>query len=382
MPKPIETCVVTCNGEKFDAWTMAQVVLDAKVVDDHFTLLVSEISSASGWDPMRLKPLDRVEVALGGVKVLTGSVTTRQAAMNATSHATQIMGSSRTNGLVTSSHIPKQGGGSYDGNTFEQIARSVGEPYGIGFRWKRIPVGADKPFRFVQVMPGESSFKFLERLARQRGAIFNADENGDLVGRDGKPDDEKQTATLEEGKNIVSIVAMMRGDMPSTVGIIASQPGNDNVFGKAAAQVKAEAKNPAVTAYRPLVMVAEEPLTPEEAQRRADNEIRQINWESIVFTVVVNGWFRPDGELWRPWQPVTVKAPGVVPTSEGRISLFVQSATFAQDANGGSTTTLELRLRVDGAGRLGRVDAQGGASPNVLTTPPEAAKPIAPSQPA
>lgn len=379
MPKPVETCVVTCNGQKFDAWTTVQVNLDARSVDDHFTLTVVELSSKSGWDPMRLKPSDRVEVILGGNKVLTGSVTTRQAAMNATSHATQIMGSSRTNDLVTSSHVPKQGGGSYDGNTFEQIARSVGEPYGIGFDWKRMPPGAEKPFRFAQVIPGESSFRFLERLARQRGIIFNSNENGDLVGRDGKADD-MPTATLEEGRNIVSIVAMMRGDMPSQVGIIASQPGNDNVFGRSAAQVKAEAKNPAVTAYRQLVVVAEEPLTPEEAQRRADNEIRQINWDSIVFSVLVNGWFRPDGDLWRPYQPVTVRAPSVVPTTQGRISLYVQSATFAQDANNGSTTTLELRLRIEGSGYLGPVAAQSGGAPNILITPPEAAKPIAPSE--
>lgn len=141
MANPVETCVVTCDGEKFDAWTTAQVSLSNATVEAQFVLTVAEPSPNSGWDQTKLRPGDEVTIALGGVKILTGLVYVRQAAMNATSHATQIQGLSKTHELVISSHVPKQGGGSYDGNSFEQIARSVAEPYGIKFNWNRMQIG-------------------------------------------------------------------------------------------------------------------------------------------------------------------------------------------------------------------------------------------------
>lgn len=379
MANPSETCVVTCNGEKFDTWSSVHVSLSNATADAQFVLTVAEPSPNSGWDQSKLRPGDEVTITLGGIKVLTGLVYVRQAAMNATSHATQIQGLSKTHELVISSHVPKSGGGSYDGNTFEQIARSVGKPYGVGFSWNRMPKGADKPFRFVQTMIGESSFSFLERLARQRGVIFHADESGDLKGTDGKPDDDKQSAMLEEGKNIVSIVAMLQHSAPDRLGVIGSQPGNDNAFGKKASQVKAEATDPSVGRYRPLIMVAEEPVAPDEAQRRADREMEQVRWEQAQFMVVVQGWFRPDGEIWRPGQPCTVKSPSTVPTKGGIIALQVQTVAFAQDAAGGSTTTLGLVLDLQGQGGVGQLPTQPGSTPNVLTSAPTSARTMEPS---
>jgi prophage tail gpP-like protein len=368
MTDPKETCEVVCNGQRYSDWTTMTITRAMNETAASFNLTVAENNEGgASWGGARLRPGDEVKILLAGEQVMTGLIYVRQGVMNDKGRAIMIQGASRTRELVISSHVAK--GGQYKGYNFEQIASAVVAPYGFNFRWGNMPKGADKPFRDPQVFIGETSFEFLERLARQRGVKMHCDPQGDLVG-DSFSDDDAQSAPLEEGQNIVSISAILRHDNPHILGFLGQQKGDDNVFGKQASQIKAEARDPAVSRYRPLILIAEEPSSASDLQQRADREMEERRWNSADVTVTVQGWHKPGGGLWtisKKNESIDLKAPSVIPTPGGRIALKVQSVTYAQDANGGSTTTLGLVLNIKG-GAAGILPQNG--APNVLETQP------------
>jgi prophage tail gpP-like protein len=237
-----------------------------------------------------------------------------------------------------------------------------------------MPADAAKPFRDPQVFIGETAFSFLERLARQRGIKLHDNEHGNLIGDD-PAQGGGQTSTLEEGKNIWSIVTVTRDDTVfSRLDAIGQQKGDDNVFGKSASQVRATATDPAVQRYRPLMIIAEEPSNQADLQSRVNREIEERRWTAVQVQATVQGWIKPGGGLWQVGEYVDLKAPWTLPTSDGAARLFVQSVTFAQSPETpGTITTLGLALR-PGAGGIGSTTA---GSPNVFTATPTKAEPVA-----
>lgn len=371
MANPTEICEVACRGQIFRDWTSVSVTRSFDATATEFRLTVAELSKGGGWGALKLRPGDEVSIVLAGHKVAKGLIYVRQAALTGTSHAVMLQGASLTMELVIASHVAK--GGQYKGYTFEQIANAVVQPFGISFQWANMPDEASKPFRDPQTFIGETAFQLLERLARQRGVKLHDDENGNLVGDDVKADSGTQTAMLEEGKNIVAINAMVQDLMQySKIGAIGQQKGDDDIWGKDASEVKAEAENPAVKRHRPLMFLAEEPSSKKDLQARVDREVEERNWTAVQVQVVVQGWLKPDGGLWRVLDRVSLKSPSTIPTSDGRINLFVRSVTFSQTADApGTITTLELCLRVPS--QTGGTDA---GSPNVLDSETKPAEPV------
>lgn len=370
MANPTEICEVSCRGQIFRDWTSVSVTRSVDCATTEFQLTVAELSKGFGWGALKLRPGDEVSIVLAGHKVAQGLIYVRQAALTERSHAVMLQGASTPMELVIASHVTK--GGQYKGYDFSQIAKSVVAPFGISFDWANMPEEASKPFRDPQTFPGETAFQFLERLARQRGIKLHDDENGNLVGDDVKGQSGSQTAMLEEGKNIYSINAMVQDlSQYSKIGAIGQQKGDDSIWGKAASEIKAEATNSAVQRYRPLLIMAEEPSSQKDLQARVDREVEERNWTAVQVQVVVQGWLKPDGGLWKVLDRVSLKSPSTIPTSDGRINLFVRSVTFSQTGEApGTTTTLELRLRE--TGQLGTTSA---GSPNILNTPASPAEP-------
>jgi len=59
---------------------------------------------------------------------------------------------------------------------------------------------------------------------------------------------------------------------------------------------------------------------------------------------VVQGWLRPDGKLWDTCDNVSVKSPSAFPNEDGFQTLGIQSVTYSQDSDNGTTTTLTCVL--------------------------------------
>lgn len=373
MPDPAEFCEVICGGRRIKGWTSVQVTRDFESLAATFNLIATDdAEKATDWGALWIKPTDRVQVFLAGTQVINGIVYIRQASMTAQSRAVMLQGGSNTAELVLASHVAK--GGQYRQYSFSQIANAVTAPFGIKFKWASMPPEAEKPFRDPQTFPGETCFSLLERLARQRGIKLHDDKEGNLIGDDHNAPS-SQSATLEEGKNILSIVAVFDTRGPSSLGFIGQQKGSDDVFGKAASQVRAEASDPSIPFYRPLLVVAEEPSNQSDLQSRANREMEERRWAAFSATVVVQGWHTPNGGLWDIGQSISLCAPSVIPTADGRAQVKIQTVTYAQDARGGTTTTLVLVRDLRGGGSIGKLPS--GAAPNVMSSIPTKAEPVA-----
>ena len=370
MPNANEVCEVSCRGQKFRDWTTVAVRRDyGKLSFDHFSLTVAEVSkSASAWDSLKLRPGDPVTISLAGEKFIDGEIMVRQAVLNATAHAVQLQGMSRSANLNKGSF--EGGTGQLKEFTFQQIANLIcgRQKPPIKFIPKDPPPGWDKPFRDAQVFHGESDFQFTERLARMRGVVLTTDKDGNLVGGSIKGGD-KGAATLTEGKNIVSITAVMQNaSLTSKIKVTGQQKGGDNIFEKDAAQVSATAENPAAKDGKTRIVVAEGPITKEDAKLRADMEMARSIAESVQVQIVVQGWLKPNGGLWDVGEMITVVAPSVFPNEGGRVALYVQALTFSQSPETpGSITTLELVLS---DGFVAEQSAPKGGAPNVLGPQP------------
>jgi prophage tail gpP-like protein len=79
--------------------------------------------------------------------------------------------------------------------------------------------------------------------------------------------------------------------------------------------------------------------TLKEVALRAETEQQWAEGTQIQATIVVYGWFAPNGELWEPGKTVTVQSPMAMLNN---IVLSIRTATFTQDDASGTLTTLDL----------------------------------------
>jgi prophage tail gpP-like protein len=79
--------------------------------------------------------------------------------------------------------------------------------------------------------------------------------------------------------------------------------------------------------------------TEAEVTDRAKNEALWHEGPVIQVTVTVQGWFRDDENIWWPGDNVFVYSP-MCPLN---MMMKIQTATFTQDNNNGTETTLELK---------------------------------------
>lgn len=371
MPNPLEICEVACGGARYRDWTHVNVQRRYGDWASSFNLSVVEMSGKNGgWPGIKLKPGDRVTISLAGTQVINGFIEVRQAVINARSHGVQVQGRSRTGDLVSSSAIIKPG--YFKDYSFEAIARKAIQPFGVGLTLRNLPTGAERPFRMAQVFHGETVFQFLERLARQRGIIMTDDPSGNLVGG-GLDPNAGVAAVLEEGRNIYEARVMIRDDMvASKIEGYGQNSGSDSMWGAEASQIKALANNATMGRYKPLLIIAEDPVTKRDLQDRVDREQAQRIGTAVQCSVTVQGWHKPGGGLWKEGETLTIKAPSLFPNPGGTQSLAVEQVTYAQDPTGGTTTTLDMVLPQ----ALGmKFSAPQGGAPNVFEPGNEQAKP-------
>jgi hypothetical protein len=113
---------------------------------------------------------------------------------------------------------------------------------------------------------------------------------------------------------------------------------------------------------------AEQPVwSVSEIADRAKNEAVWNEGTIVTASVTVQGWMMASGTLWRAGDQVMVQSPMAMLN----MALKIQTATFTQDRNSGTTTTLELvapwllKDRSDfNVGNPGAPQEPGNATPN------------------
>lgn len=345
MPNPLEVCVVTAGGEKYDIWETVEVTTTTDDVIDHALLTVAEPSGdgAKTLSDIKLKPGDPATVSLAGQVVIDGIVYLRQATFDANSHSVQIGISSKAQSVIAST--VKAEPGQYINQTIQQIGSAVFGEVGVKFTINGNPAGADKIFPRVSEHVGETRFSFIERLSRMRNLhLVDDGQNGIMAFRG--PQGRSQYP-LQEGYNIKSARILLRNDEHASNLQAKAQNFNQDT-GDANREPEASTTvDPPID--RNVTVFCEEPGDNADCNMRVNQEADWVKYNQVDGEVTVQGWFNPSGQLW--WNDrrkvVVVKSPTLLPNSV--FGFMIKGIIHRQDSEDGTTTTI-LLCRADGLG--------------------------------
>ncbi len=341
MPNPNEVATLTTGGETFSNWKTVMVRRDFGAPSSEFSFSSVEPGSAGkGWAGMRFKPFDPVQVKLAGIQVIEGSVTTRSTSMDAQGHEIMIQGRSRVCSIVDSSVPIKPG--TFSGQTYEQVARGLLAPHGIGLVVRNPPPIFTKPFKSLVPQYGETFEEMLGRMAAMRGVFHVDDAQGNLVVGQGNPS-AAPVATLQEGVNIKSISCRLDNQNAwSVMSTIGQNVGDD--YNHPPRDYSGSSVDATVPDTRKKIMMAPHPGDSDEMTAHTNHARAVATWNIVQCTIIVQGWLRPDSKLWDTCDNVSVKSPSAFPNEDGFQTLGIQSVTFSQDNDNGTTTTLTCVL--------------------------------------
>jgi prophage tail gpP-like protein len=328
VPNPDEVATLVVGGRVWNDWTSVKVENRFAEAFDVF-----QFENVERPITVQFVPGDAVGVYLGGMLAITGVVTVRQVGLDPNNHGVQLSGKGRTWFAARGSIIDETG--SFDGQTFEQVARKLIARFGVGV--EVIGKLDDTPFKRLSVEPGEKLWDFLENLARPLGIVMGSDSIGNflLIGPHATTFDD----TIREGGNMKSLKFIVSIEEAYSEYLVAGQTAaDDEQNGAASSQQRASVKGSSPH-YSPLLTPAEQPVwTEAEILNRARNEAVWHEGAQVQCVVVVYGWKRPGGALWRAGSNVHVVAPSAPVNAE----MSIQSAIFSQDDQSGTLTTLEL----------------------------------------
>ena len=290
----------------------------------------------------RLKPGDRVDVALAGQLIIEGGmVKVRQTAYDANRHAVQVTAVAHSNSVREVS-VDISDGGQYRGYTFEAIANKVLAQVGVSLQLVNPSPAASIPFRNVIVQTGEAIGELLERLARQRGLWMWTDVDGTILA--GNPAAASSGgATLVEGVNIVAANSYIEYPGADDFVMYSQTSGSDDLWGRRAAEIGAKATILGGDPNKTIIGLAEYPCTLQELQTRTDHEVHSIAADTHRDVITHKGWFRPGTtSLWKEGDWATVKSPLLYPFDNGQQTMRVWAVTCSQNNESGTTTQVEL----------------------------------------
>jgi prophage tail gpP-like protein len=219
VPNPAEVATLVVNNRVWDDWTSVRVECRCAEPFDIFTF-----SNVERPVSVQFRPGDTCAVYLAGTLAITGVITTRQVAYDANNVGIQLMGKSVTFFASKGSIIDETG--DLDGQTFEQVAKKLIAPFGVGVD----VVGKldATPFEKLQIEPGEKLWDCLERLARPRGIVMGSDHMGNFLLIGDHPT--SAADALIEGVNIKSMKAVVSVEETHSEYLVDGQkkPKDDN----------------------------------------------------------------------------------------------------------------------------------------------------------
>jgi len=326
--------VLEVNGREYRGWKSIRITRSIESLSGSFAMEVSERWNGQSA-PWPISEGDECTVRLGEDVIITGYVDTRDMDLTAEEHAFRVTGRDKAADLIDCSAVLDAW--EFTGVGVLEIAQRVAEPFGIAVSLADAVLAPPAPHRVV-VNPGERAYEVIDRACRLSGLFPISDGLGNvLLTRAGA----EMTATpLVEGGNILEASAQYdQSAVYSKYIVIGQQQGQDQLFGTAAADVRAEAKDKDVTrSARVLMIRAEGGVTIQQAQDRANWEATIRRARSLVIYVTVQGWEQKGGSLWPLNAEVMIDAKFLGVSGPMLISEVTYSLSDA-----GTTTQLTLR---------------------------------------
>ena len=376
MPKPSEVAQLTVRGVSFSDWESVWVQNRRAEPFSQFRFTAVERGDPPGfYAKLQFKPGDSCTITLGGQPAINGIITTRQVAYDANTHGVQLMGKSVTAWGAKSSVNTTTG--NFDGMPVEKVVRTVLEPYNAVQTVGKInPL----PFEKLQAQKGEKNWDFCERICRPRGVVMGSDEFGNFLIIDTHTPE--RNMDLVEGVNILKLQCIVNHDnIYSTYTVSGQTSGSDEQSGS---ETNEQERSVGGSAKKKSILntPAEQPVkTLDEIFDRAKNEAVWHEGDVLQATAVVQGWLQGGGGLWKAGAVLHVTSPMAILDQE----MCIQTVTFQQDSDSGTTTTLELvppwLLKAQAAWNVGP-QSSAPPEPGAEPTPEQAVPPVETGQPA
>lgn len=292
-----------------------------------------EITLTDKWEveqeDFELKPGDRIHCHLGKQAIYEGYIDKLALSINARSRNITISGRDKTADLVDCSIL---GESEFNNVSFTEIANILCKPFSI----KVLPrVSVGKKFTKFTVRQGETVFEALERAAKERQLLLLSSTHGNLVIE--KKGGVRSSTEIVEGVNFIAggveFDNTERFSQYHVKGQTNGLLGNE----KDATQGAGVAYDKGVARYRPTLIISENAVDSDGAQKRATFQSNFRAAKSAIISVVVQGWLQKDGTLWSTNQTVhaDVKSLGI------KGDFLVNTVKFDQSENG-RRTELEL----------------------------------------
>jgi prophage tail gpP-like protein len=364
MPKRKETVDLQIGSQVFSAWEQIQATAEFGTLREFAFLATEAVSSSGGqsspnWSTLQIIPGDDCTVKFAGELFLTGTVNCRNAHYDAFQHNVLISGKSNAGKITDASVLPQDhNGGQFLNQKWQAIATAVLKKQGVQLEMRGSTQLSEMQIDDAQIMPGETTFNFLGRLARHRGITLFDDEHGKVIAYASVTG--SSGGSLIEGKNIQSASCRIENTTIFSKHVDdGATNGKDSYWGRRAAQAAAHADNPGAKGlgYKPYLFLGDRRLTTQEAIGRMDYETLWVFNDNITADIVVYGWQSDGGELWKVGDSVNVDSPMLMLKNN---KLYIQRVTFTQDNEQGSLASLHVVSRLSSAHL--NFDVPGGAS--------------------
>ncbi|MCW5738001.1 MAG: hypothetical protein KIS73_28020 [Enhydrobacter sp.] len=310
-PDPDHVLKLIVDGREFAGWLDIRVGRGIERAAGDFR--IGATNRWPGSDAVFLIPEGApCEISIGKDKVLTGYVDAVEQARDAGSAGITVSGRSRTADLIDCS--PDYDTVELAGLDIAQVARRVAAP----FKVEVVAQDTGPAFAVAAAHHGESAWKLVERLARQRQLLVMDDEEGRLVlarlasvrAHDKlvhPADGLKQIATKRDMSGRFSVYKVK-----AQAGERWAEEGSDlGTVAESLAHVEGSVRDPGVTRYRPKTIQNEGAAKKAGAQARAEWEARRNIGKSLGVTAIRAGWRQSNGALWKPNQLVAVEIPAM-----------------------------------------------------------------------
>jgi len=346
---PSEICELRVGGKTYRDWKTILVYLCRKETANYYRFTCTEgMPLAKDVLGLQIRPLMRCTVILGGQPAIDGYVTTRQVAYTATHHGVEITG--KTIGYTASHAAAMTPTGELVNKSFMEIANEICQPAGL----KVTPKGGISEKKFPRVnVQGQTIWEVLDSCARARNIV---------IGPSPKPGEgntfwattpgfSEETPYVIEGKNILEGREILSALVNPGANAMMGQSPPDAKTGYGAEKTHVPHKSGdagfgkamgAAGFYAPSLGMMELPGVKDDVEMRTGAEDTASNSEQAWVEVVVQGWFRPTGGLWSPYDKIHVKSPMLIMDE----TLTAKSVTFTQDDRGGTRTTLEIEREI------------------------------------
>lgn len=323
--------ILTIDGRRHRGWTNVSIRRSLDSLTGSFQLALTSRETSYGA-ARTIRALAPCALSIDGERVMSGTIDQLSIELGSQDHSLTVTGRDAAADLVDCAAIASPG--SWRHAKFELIVGDLLAPFGIKARFNAATGAAIKRFALQQ---GETVQAAIERLCRFRAFVAWSEPDGSIV--IGNPGSAQSAGRLVEGEHMLELAIDHDVSERFSKYIVKGQSsGDDEAHGRAVSQLRAEASDPAITRYRPLIIIAEEQSDTAALKKRATWEANVRAARGQTCRLTVPGWRDPAGALWEPATRVQVVAPSLAIDVE----MIVISAELER-GDAGTLARLELQ---------------------------------------